>query len=204
HRKAMYMWAGGASQSEIANALGMTTCQVAGRMNRNREDFPKRNPEATKADGKPIAPRKNSVWTEARLKTAASLWKAGWTEEEVADALDVSKAAFVQVKKRYKPMFSVDRNRQFRARRPRLDVPDNLDELFEQSEGKAAADGRRFILAGVEPVAFVDLRANQCRFPVSSPDSPNGPAMPCCGAPRAEGRPYCAAHAVISRRRDAS
>ncbi len=45
-------------------------------------------------------------------------------------------------------------------------------------------------------VAFVDLEPHHCRWPVANEP---GPAMICCGAPRADGdHPYCGWHCQIA------
>ncbi len=44
-------------------------------------------------------------------------------------------------------------------------------------------------------VAFVDLESQHCRWPNGGDP---GPAMMCCGAPRADGRSYCEWHCRIA------
>lgn len=205
HSKAMEMWKTGASQSQIANALGMTVCSVAGRMSRNRNDFPRRIDTDPTSKKRIVLKRTNSVWTDERLATAARLWKAGWTEAECAEALDTSPTAFNQMKKRYRPLFACERSKLVRDRKPakpKRVAPNNLDELFEQSESNSAYDGRRFILSGQEPVRFASLKAKECKFPVNAPDEPCNADMLCCGAEARYGS-WCSAHAAVSYRRPA-
>lgn len=202
HAEAVEMWSEGRTTSQIADFFCISRSAVGGYISRNRSVFPTRKNPVRK-DGKAVPERKPSAWTEERLAIAARLWKAGWTEAEVADQMGCSKAAFALTKKRYRAVFDGERAKptlEQKPKRVKREVPPNLDELFEQSEGKAAADGRRFILAWREPVAFIDLRPTQCKFPASAPDEPNGPDTPCCGAERAMGMPYCLAHAAISYR----
>lgn len=49
-------------------------------------------------------------------------------------------------------------------------------------------------LPGVKPVHFVDLRHNQCRYPLQRVSDVAGPSTPCCGAQVSGKGYYCAPH----------
>lgn len=51
-------------------------------------------------------------------------------------------------------------------------------------------------LPGVEPVSFMDLTREHCRWPVSGL---HGPVTHFCGAPRKDGLSYCQSHAALSK-----
>lgn len=207
HTKAVKLWSDGSSITEIAAHFSISRSAVAGYISRNRDFF------ATRKQGQPAKPKRraggqHTVWSEERIAQAAEQWREGRTMAECAETFGVTIHAFRMMMYRYRPLFplakEMDNRPKFRRVSTVLIAPADLDALFQTSETKQAADGRRFILSGQRPVAFASLSPAQCKFPLSAPDEPNGPAMPCCGAPRAEGRPYCAAHAVISRQRAAA
>lgn len=201
HAEAVEMWAEGRSMSEIANHFCISRGAVSGYVSRNRDVFAvRRQGQATKPRVR-ASGRVHAVWTPDKVKQAAVMWKRGTTAAEIAGQFSVTPRAFMALVHRYRETFPIRssvnrREREPKERRPKREVPVNLDTLFEAAGSSTMYDGSQYQLTGQQPIAFASLKAKECVFPVSAPDDPPGPEMPCCGAPVAYG-PYCSAHAAI-------
>ncbi len=64
---------------------------------------------------------------------------------------------------------------------------------------QSTRDLSTFRIPDREPVAFADLGARQCRFPLEAFETVSGPATPCCGAVTADDKSYCTAHLKLMR-----
>lgn len=201
HAECVEMWRDGKSMKEIADFFAISRASVAGHISRNRDVF------AMRTMGRPAAPkvksngRVNAIWTDAKIDAAAKLWAAGAAAEDIADQFGISRSAFFKICNRFRPRFP--KRRKFQKREPKINLTALFDEAAESSTS-SPYDGSRFIIPGQQSVAFASLGPTQCKFPVSAPDEPCGPAMTCCGIPAGTGLSYCLPHHAIAHGRASS
>lgn len=168
-------------------------------------------------------------WTEDTLKEAAALWMQGKSAAQIGNAIGRSRNAVLGKAHRMPELFPArgDRRPSVTVRRvveklrgpratpvrvksapaprtPRLPKPEPVDvpDGWIRERGEPIRnDLSVFALAGIEPVAFVDLGRDACRFPLQAAEVKAGPDMPCCGAKTEEGKSYCDAHRAVMRQR---
>jgi len=196
--QARMMWERNCSMSEIGSVLGISKGAVSGYTGRNRDLYPTRASKPKEV--RPVVePKQRLPWTQERLLKAAALYARNETIASMAKSMDVSTAAMGDVVKRYPRHFP-------ERARPNSGASAKTSVLSRRTEREARASERSqrgfdssiFAIPGVPSVRFIDLAANECRFPISSADGPSGASMACCGA-KTNASVYCGHHMKISR-----
>lgn len=168
-------------------------------------------------------------WTEATLKKAAALWKDGKSAAQIGEAIGRSRNAVLGKAHRMPELFPARGERRPsvtvrrvveklrgprsspvrvksepapRPPRPPKPVPAEVPDGWIRERGEPIRnDLSVFALPGIDPVAFIDLGRDACRFPLQAAELKAGPSMPCCGAKTEDGKSYCEAHHAVMTRR---
>lgn len=200
--RASKMWRDGSSAGQIAAALGMTRSAICGIASRHRERFPAKGRGSQTSKINP-RPRASSPWTEGVIKRAVYLWIAGASAAEIAAEIGVSERNFLQATVRMRDRFPLRRGR---TKQPKaveaIGEPVEMPSFEAVSPSQNSAnDLSRFQIAGRARVAFADLLASQCRFPLECMEVRSGPDTPCCGADTEDPLSgYCGAHRSVMRK----
>ncbi|WP_176083139.1 GcrA family cell cycle regulator [Martelella sp. HB161492] len=183
--EARAMWADGASISAMAAHFGVGYARMANFMDGNRDAFPLRPPEDQ----------------TALVEAAAKLWDDGLTINAIAHQLGISRGKVCGFTERHRERFLPRGGKNARVELLKAqagsDAQDNGADVMKLDR-TGCHKGRA--INGAEPVLFRDLDHDQCHFPLTDIDEPNGPDMPCCGLCVAEGRSYCTAHMKLAYR----
>lgn len=187
------LWREGKSGAEIAKRLGVSRNAVLGLAHRRRDLFPATGRVSSKQT---IEKRKPSMWTEAVLVDASCRWKRGESLDELAAATGATLSALTGLLHRRRDLFPA----RARAKSKRPETPVVMPVFEAVTPKPSSNDFGRFQIAGTEPIAFADLKANQCRFPLECFEAVSGPTTPCCGAPTNELASYCSGHRRVMAR----
>lgn len=196
--EAVEMWQDGRSISQIAEFFTISRGAVSGYISRNRELFAKRpSGETTKAKTERAAAKSKTQaaktrWTDEVVEKASLMWRVGLMGGEIADAIGCSESAFYEFTSNNRDKFP----KRLKAREPVVKSLATGPALTNHN----LFDSTGYQLPGVQPIAFVAIGRGECRFPINSHDSHNGPEMPCCGS-ETGGMVYCPAHMSIARGR---
>ncbi|WP_414901138.1 GcrA family cell cycle regulator [Rhizobium cremeum] len=205
------LWVEGVNPAQIAERFGVTRAAIIAFAQRNRDRFPAKR--ETRGGG-------GRGWSDADLATMEKLWREGKSATQIAVRFATSRNAILGVVHRNRDRFPPKRERLGRpsARREQSSksMPEATSPLPAQRPAEPQRPGWSFVpreavsrdlsvfrLQGCEPVAFVDLKRGQCRFPLQAFDEKAGPHMSCCGI-RTDGlSPYCPAHLSVASGRAA-
>ncbi|MCB9982725.1 MAG: gcrA cell cycle regulator family protein [Rhodospirillales bacterium] len=128
-------------------------------------------------------------WTDERVELLTKLWGEGKTAAEIAKELGgvtrnavIGKAHRLKLSNRVSP---IQQNKKLVAVKTTPSAP----SLPERKIQKAAAQDNR------QGVPLVDLKANQCRWPLGDPREES---FGFCGCKNIAGLPYCSEHAKVA------
>lgn len=166
------------------------------------------------------------TWSDDNISAAAKLWKQGLSASAIGRQFRVSRSSVLGVAHRNRELFqkrvptrsktmsredrsAVAVKRQSARAKPvagariksakveRIKSAPVLPRWRQEPESLPRYDLSRFQVEGANPVAFVDLHQNQCRFPLERMDVRSGPATPCCGIKTNDLRGYCDVHRQV-------
>jgi GcrA cell cycle regulator len=197
------MMANGHSASQIGSTIGTTRNAVIGKAHRMQIRLANgKAPRQFKPKEVVIkqAQASKTVWTEERIARAVELWETGMLSKDIAADLGCTPNAFLALTDRFRARFP--KRGHHRAGKSRSaavgEAQVTAADMVEIKAAKTFAfDSVPFLLPEFPSVRFVDLKAQDCKFPVSNDE---GEDMLCCGARRITG-PYCGVHAVVARGR---
>lgn len=128
-------------------------------------------------------------WTDERVELLTKLWGEGKTAAEIAKELGgvtrnavIGKAHRLKLSNRVSPIQQNKKPAVVKAVAPAPSLP-------ERKIQKAASQDNR------QGVPLVDLKANQCRWPLGDPREES---FGFCGCKNIAGLPYCAEHAKVA------
>lgn len=128
-------------------------------------------------------------WTDDRITLLKRLWSEGKTAAEIAKALGgvtrnavIGKAHRLKLSNRVSP---IQQNNKKSAPVSAKIQPQSVERKIQKAP---AQDNRKRI-------PLVDLKANQCRWPIGDPREEN---FGFCGHTQIAGLPYCAEHAKLA------
>lgn len=125
-----------------------------------------------------------SRWTKDNTAKAIKLFTAGETLREIANALGDGFSRNAVLGKLARAGLIGNRRNGHAAR------PVRTDRSISKPLPKEAE-----ALDGVAVVRLEDLGNDDCKYPIGDPQAP---AFGFCGAPKADGRPYCQPHCAIA------
>jgi len=170
------------------------------------------------------------IWSDDNIAAAAKLWEQGLSASAIGRQFHVSRSSVLGVAHRNRDLFkkrvptrskTMSREDRFavaakrqsirakpaREARPKSDMvgriksaPPVFPRWAREPDTLPRYDLSRFQVDGANPVAFVDLHQNQCRFPLERMDVKSGPATPCCGIKTNDLRGYCDVHRQVMTR----
>jgi hypothetical protein len=195
----------GNSSAEVSRRVGCSRNAAIGKALRLGYSFGSGGALAKRDPSEAKSTAGFSEWTEEQLLKASALWKLGKTAAQIAMIVGRSAASVNSKSQDRRDLFP------FRERTTHQAGAASNNAKHANSIRRAQGfpplpkeyhsfDSSMFAIDGQKPVQFVDLAAGQCKFPISSEDSPSGADMPCCGA-KADFGSYCSHHATISRGR---
>lgn len=143
-------------------------------------------------------------WTQAEWECCVALWRDGYSAAVIAGKIGKSRNSILG---RVHRMGMSNRPRRVETITASRQVNRSNRHFAKSKLQKPSPPPEPPPLPVSNPVTFADLRKIHCRWPLGDPRSPE---FRYCGAPREsgcisieEGSPYCAAHAIMAKGRDA-